>query len=47
MKYRIFLTTQFKKDVKRLSEKDRQVAVSIINRLAAGENWSQNIKTIP
>lgn len=47
MKYRIFLTTQFKRDVKHLSAKDRQATIEIIDRLAAGEKLEAKYKDHP
>ncbi len=47
MKYKIFLTTRFKKDAKKLSEQDRQATIEIIDRLAAGETLEPKYKDHP
>ena len=47
MKYKIFLTTRFKKDAKKLSEQDRQATIEIIDRLAAGKTLEPKYKDHP
>lgn len=46
MKYKIFLTSRFKKDVKHLSEKDKLATMKVIDRLAAGEKLHLSIRII-
>ena len=47
MKYKIFLTSRFKKDVKHLSEKDKLATMKVIDRLAAGEKLPPKYKDHP